>query len=113
MTTTAKKQISTHAHVAKRIREFARDLGVKCKARSESYSMGSSVSWRVDDLHPDIFQKIDEFAKDHVYGHFNGMEDIYESSNSRDDIPQVKYIFSNNDFSDEIKEKAFQWLYRS
>ena len=41
------------------------------------------------------------------YGHFNGMEDIYEYTNSRADIPQVKYLFVNNGMSDAKKQEIW------
>lgn len=110
MTTQTKRTLSTHAHAAKNIRDFAKSIGVKCKARSESYSMGSSVDWYVEDLHPDVFGKIDEYARKHQYGHFDGMTDCYEMSNTRSDLPQVKHVFSHNNFSEELKQKAFDWL---
>lgn len=30
------------------------------------------------------------------YGHFNGMEDLYEITNIRKDIPQTKHLFIKN-----------------
>lgn len=38
------------------------------------------------------------------------MEDIYEYSNRRNDIPQVKYLFVKNEFSDELKQKAWEYV---
>jgi len=110
MKTAQKRTLSTHAQVAKNIRNFTKSMGVKCRAVSDSYSMGSSVNWYVEDLHPDIFDKIRDFANQHQYGGFNAMEDIYESSNSRDDIAQVKHVFDNRGFSDQLTEKAWLWL---
>ena len=50
-----------------------------------------------------------EFTGQFEYGHFDGMTDMYEYSNSRDDIPQVKFIFVENSYSDETKQAAWDW----
>jgi hypothetical protein len=42
------------------------------------------------------------------YGHFNGMEDIYEYSNNNDAIPQTKYLFVEPDETqamESVKDK--------
>ena len=36
--------------------------------------------------------KIDEIAKPYQYGHFNGMEDMYEISNVIEQLPQVMFV---------------------
>jgi hypothetical protein len=35
-------------------------------------------------------------------GYFDGMNDIYEYNNHRDDIPQCKYVFTTRDYSDTL-----------
>lgn len=105
-----KRQLSEQAQVAKRIREFCKSLGVKCIARSDSFSMGDSVHWSITDQHPDIVKQIKDFAEQHQYGSFNGMEDIYEDTNSRSDIPQTKYCHGGCEYSAEIRQKALDWL---
>jgi len=104
------KQLSEHAQVAKRIREYCKSLGVKCSARSKSYSGGDSVHWSVENIHPDIAQQIKEFASQHEYGSFNGMDDIYEYTNCRDDIPQTKYCMGDVFFTEEYEQLAYDWL---
>lgn len=69
--------------------------------------MGNSVHVTVYDLPPAEYKAVNEFCSPYQYGHFNGMEDIYEYSNSRDDIPQTKYLHIKNEFSDEIRQKAW------
>ena len=49
-------------------------------------------------------EKVNEIIKKYQYGHFNGMEDIYEYSNSRDDIPQAKFVFVNRTMSELTKQ---------
>lgn len=36
--------------------------------------------------------KIDEIAMPYQYGHFNGMEDIYEMNNIIEQLPQVMFV---------------------
>lgn len=36
--------------------------------------------------------KIDEIAMPYQYGHFNGMEDMYEISNVIEQLPQVMFV---------------------
>lgn len=75
--------------------------GVKFSVTSESFSMGNSVhiSWTDG---PTVKQ-VEEFTSKYQYGHFNGMEDIYESSNRRNDIPQAKYISEARSMSSETE----------
>ena len=39
--------------------------------------------------------KIDNIAKPYQYGHFNGMEDLYEMSNVMEQLPQVMFVSVN------------------
>lgn len=110
MTTQTKRTLSSQAQVAKRIRQFCKSLGVKCKATSDSFSMGDSVDWKVENVDPVTFEKIKDFADQHQYGHFNGMEDIYEYSNSRKDIPQTKHCHGGNSFTDDYYQAAWDLL---
>jgi len=108
--TKSKRPISSHAHVAKLCRAFCKELGVKCRARSEVYSMGSSVRVEIEDEPPQVVRQLnDEFSK-YQYGHFNAMEDIYEYSNSRDDVPQVKHFFLENRYSNDMRQRCWDWL---
>jgi copper chaperone CopZ len=62
------------------------------KVSSSRFSMGDSVDAIVYGVDESEKEKIREIGSKYQYGHFNGMEDIYENSNSRDDIPQAKYV---------------------
>ena len=81
---------------------------VKFSVTSESYSMGNSVhiSWTDG---PTVKQ-VEEFSSKYQYGHFNGMEDIYENTNSRDDIPQAKYVSESRTMSKEAEESIITQL---
>jgi hypothetical protein len=101
---------SDHAAAAAAIRRHIKGLGIKAKVTSESYSMGSSVRVSVEDLDPFISQQIEEFAGQFQYGHFDGMIDMYEYSNSRKDIPQVKFVFVENRASDAMRQRVWDWV---
>ena len=49
-------------------------------------------------------QEVEEITKKYQYGHFDGMIDLYEDSNIREDIPQTKYLFVNRSFSPEVEQ---------
>lgn len=104
------KEISSHAGAAKMIRQFMKANGISGSVRSKSYSMGSSINVDVQDLPPPVYKMLSDYVSQFEYGHFNGMEDIYEISNSRDDIPQVKYAFVNNRMSDALGEEIYQFM---
>lgn len=99
--------LSTHANAAKAIRTELKKLfpDIKFSVRSDSFSMGNSVdvSW-TDGPTTD---QINDVIKKYQYGSFNSMEDIYEYTNSRDDIPQAKWISANRTVSPYIDELLF------
>lgn len=101
---------STHAQAAAQIRKELKKHGIKATVRSESFSMGNAVRVSLTDVLPATLDKVREFAGQYQYGHFNGMEDIYEYSNDRNDLPQVKYVQVSCDYSDEMKAAALEHL---
>lgn len=78
----------------------------KFRVTSSNYSMGDSVnvSWIDGAAHEEVEQLLAKYQ----YGRFNGMEDIYESTNRRDDIAQTKYLFCDRKVSDEIYLAKFE-----
>lgn len=95
---------TTAALTAKAIRKELKQLfpNIKFSVTSESYSMGNSVNIRYIDGVPT--KQIEEIVSKYEYGQFNPMEDIYEITNSRDDIPQVKYLFTRREYSEDAKK---------
>ena len=97
------KQLSRQAQVAKLLKQKAKQLGIRVKsAKSDSFSGGTSVSVRFNAGSDDNVKKFKEYASQFQSGHFDGMYDIYEYSNSRDDIPQTKYLMLHDDRADDI-----------
>jgi hypothetical protein len=83
--------------------------GVKFSVTSETFSMGNSVSVNWTDG-PE-YEEIETIVEGYQYGHFNGMEDIYEYKKDRNDSkPSAKYTHTNKHFSESgiqaLKEKA-------
>jgi hypothetical protein len=109
-TATAQKTVSDWAQVAKLIKQYCTKKGIKCRTRSESYSMGNSVNATIYDQTPEVYADVKAYASQFVYGQFNSMEDIYEYSNRRDDLPQSKYVTVDNDHSDELKQAAWEFI---
>ena len=97
------------ARAAAQIRKELKAAGIKARVTSKSYSMGSSVNVNLADELPATAAAVRAALCKYEYGHFDGMTDIYEISNRNDDLPQVKFVFVNNNFSDEIKQAAWDF----
>jgi hypothetical protein len=104
------KEMSEQAQAAKMIRQELKKAfpSVKFSVSSRSFAGGDSVdiSW-VDGPPVNLVESI---SNKYQYGYFNAMEDIYEYSNSRKDIPQAKYVQTSRDISDTARELFFSWL---
>lgn len=75
--------------------------GVKFSVKSSTFSMGDSVdiSWN-DFLSRD---EVEAVVSKYQQGRFNGMEDMYEYSNTNSDLPQSKYVSCHRNISEETK----------
>lgn len=104
------KELSSQAQVAKLCRQYCKSIGVKCSAKSDGFSMGDSVNVTVDNQPPEIMEQLKTEFDQYQLGHFDGMNDIYEYSNSRGDIPQTKYLFINNHFDDDLRQRAWEYI---
>ena len=93
---------SSHAATAAAIKAelSAAFPGVKFSAKSDSYAGGDSVNVSWTDGPTEKAVKM--LTGKYEMGSFNGMEDIYEYTNSREDIPQVKYVFERREISPEL-----------
>ena len=74
--------------------------GINFRVRSENFAGGNSVDVDYDNFLPT--QEIEKVIKKYQYGHFDGMIDLYEYSNSRDDIPQVKYVMVDRHITSDV-----------
>jgi len=95
---------SSHAHAAQQIREKLKAAfpDVKFSVTSNSYSGGNSV--HVEWTDGPTTSMVENISGAYQYGHFDGMTDSYDYSNSRDDIPQVKYVQERRTMSDKTRE---------
>ncbi len=104
------KQLSQAAQVAKIARKIGKDMGLKIRARSSYFAGGNDVTVTVYDATPNQINELKSALAKYRAGHFDGMTDMYEYSNHRDDIPQTKYLSIDPEYSDEIKQAAWDLL---
>lgn len=94
------KKITRHAEAAKLIRkELKQDFPTtKFSVISRAYAGGSSidVSW----INGPTRDQVNGIIKKYEYGSFDPMTDLYNCTNSRKDIPQVKYVFAKRELMD-------------
>lgn len=103
-----KKQLTTHAATAKAIKQELKKAFplIKFKVRSDSFAGGDSVHIEWENGPTD--KALQAIVGKYQYGHFDGMQDLYEHTNRRDDIPQVKYVQIRREITKEIKEQIFK-----
>lgn len=65
---------------------------------------GDSVTIRYQD--GPTSESVNKLVNCFELGHFNGMNDCYEYSNRRDDIPQCRYVFVTREYSDTAISSA-------
>lgn len=97
-------KLSSHAATAAAIREELKKnfSGVKFSVTSESFAGGDSchISWTDGPTRTEV----EAITGKYQYGSFDGMTDCYNYTNSREDIPQVKYVSESRSISEEIEK---------
>lgn len=92
---------TTAAQTAKAIRTELKSVfpGTKFSVTSENFSMGNAVriKWTYGPTDDEVKSVTDKYQ----YGHFNSMEDMYEMSNCSEDLPQVKFVTTRREYSEE------------
>jgi hypothetical protein len=102
---------STHAAAAALIRAGLKRNGLKARVTSQSYSGGNSIRVRIQqDVLPETRKQVEQFCGRFQAGHFDGMTDCYEFSNARSDVPQVRFVFVEVDYSAETKAAAASYV---
>jgi len=98
------RRISSHAAAAKAIRAELKAAfpGVAFSVRSDSFAGGNSVD--IDWTDGPMRESVEAITRKYQYGNFNSMEDIYENSNRRDDLPQAKYVMTQRSMSKKTEE---------
>ncbi len=109
--TKTKRTMGTHALAAKAARKELKISfpTIKFSVTSETYSMGDSVNIYWTD--GPTRTQVDEITKKYQEGHFDGMIDCYEYSNTNDNLPQVKYVMATRNLSkDKVREFAKEYM---
>jgi len=104
------KQITNHAAAGKIIRAFLKKEGIPGRVRGCAFAGGNAVDVYLENQTPAIREKVEAFANQFQYGNFDGMIDLYEYTNRRDDIPQVKFVFVKNELLGDLKQKIWNYL---
>jgi hypothetical protein len=104
------RTISTHAAVAKAIRQFIKAKGLRASVRSESFAGGNAVDVDLYNAAPAARQEVETFAAQYKAGHFDGSTDCYEYSNRNASLPQVKFLSVSAHFDDATKQAAWDFL---
>lgn len=101
------KEKSPQARAAAMIRQYCKEKGITARIKSESFAGGNSVWCKVEDQTAETVADLEKFVKQFQYGSFDGMTDCYNLDNRRDDLPQVKFAFVENRYSDAAMQRAW------
>ena len=105
-----KRTLTGAAQCALAIREELKKQfpSYKFSVTSDNFTGGNSVhiSWTDGPTE----EQVTKFTNKYQYGHFNGMEDIYEYSNNIEGLPQAKYVSESRKMSEELKAILFPQL---
>lgn len=104
------RKLGEHAQAASEIRKYLKHVypSIKFSVKSKSYTGGSSVD--VNWVNGPTTEEVDKLIGKYEYGQFDGMQDLYEMTNVRNDIPQVKYVFARREVTQEhYAEIMAQW----
>lgn len=101
---------SSSANCATAIREELKKEfpTVKFSVKSSNFAGGDSVdiTWE----NGPIVQDVESITRKYQYGRFDGMTDSYEYSNSREDLPQSKYVQTRREINEEVNNIVFEAL---
>ena len=104
------RRTTTAALAARQIRKMLKQHGVKASVKSSNYAGGNSIRVTLFDAPPWTVDAVKAATAKYEYGTFDGMTDSYNYDNRRDDIPQVKYLFVEVEFTDERRQSVWEWL---
>lgn len=105
------RELTDAAKAAKAIRAELKAIGVKARVKSQTYSGGDSVDVYTTDLTPEVMAQVNTICKKYQEGHFDGMTDCYEYTNTNSELTaQVKYVFVENSASDDMITNILNWI---
>jgi hypothetical protein len=95
---------STAANCAAAVKEELKTAfpHVKFSVTSDTFSGGNAV--RIGWNDGPTLRQVEDLTGKYQYGHFDGMQDLYEYSNTRADIPQAKYVNPERRMSAETRQ---------
>ena len=101
------KTQTSHALAAKQIRQILKQAfpTTKFSVTSDSFAGGNAVDIRWTD--GPTSKQVDALTSVYKMGHFDGMTDCYKYSNSRSDLPQVKFVQTHRSLSDNTVQRAY------
>ena len=101
---------SCAANCAAAIREELKKVfpNVKFSVKSSNFAGGDSVNITWTD--GPIVKDVEKVTNKYQYGRFDGMTDMYEYSNSREDLPQSKYVQTRREITEEVNNVVFEAL---
>ena len=101
---------SCAANCAAAIREELKKVfpNVKFSVKSSNFAGGDSVNITWTD--GPTYKQVEKITNKYQSGHFDGMTDMYEYSNSREDLPQSKYVQTRREISEEVNSVVFEAL---
>jgi hypothetical protein len=102
------KKLSTHAATAKAIRQELKTTfpSTVFKVTSQTFAGGNSVN--IEWTNGPTSACVNKIVGKYQYGYFDCMTDCYDITNSRNDIPQVKYLQARREVSEDIKQALFE-----
>lgn len=101
---------STQAQAAAAIRAELKRNGIAARVQSRSASMMNAVDVTVTDLAPWTVKRISAFVGQFQAGSFDGMTDCYNYDNTNRDLPQVKYASVRANYTDGVRQRAWDWV---
>ena len=104
------KTPSNQALAAKEIRQWVKEQGFDgIQVLAESGAGYDAVQLNAEDVTPDVSRHVREHVKQYQYGKYNGMEDIYDITNRRADIPQVMFVMYRSTASEKMNARIWAW----
>jgi len=90
---------SAPAQAAAAIRKELKKNGIVARVTSKIYSMGSNVDVEVTDQTPAAIKQIQAFCDAYAW-----------DNNKGSDLPQARFVFVNNNKSDEMRADLVQYI---
>jgi hypothetical protein len=69
-----------------------------------------SVDITIYDARPEVRELVEKLAAKFQYGHFDGMHDLYEYSNTNEALPQIKFVHVRNEVSAETRQRVYDFV---